>query len=89
MSETLSAGSFETALAARLTALIKSGEAVTLANVADLYKAVAASLGLKMSPADDLHIRDIYSIITKSESQLVAADLRAIERKIFDLIYMH
>lgn len=89
MSGVLSAGSFETELAARLSVLVKRGGEITSADVADCYKSVAASMGLKVSPADDLHIRDIYSIIVKLENQFAAADIRTIERKIFDMIYMH
>lgn len=89
MSKNLSAGSFETELAKRLALLVKREGEVTEADVADCYTEVATLLGLAASPADKLHIRDIYAAVASGVGQARSADLRALERKIFDMIYMH
>ncbi|MCP2067970.1 hypothetical protein [Pseudomonas laurylsulfatiphila] len=89
MTNSICAGSFETELAKRLSLLVKDVDEVTEIDVVHCYRAVAASLGLFTSPADDLHAQDIYATVAELAIQNRDTNLKVIERKIFDAIYMH
>ena len=89
MNNNLSAGLFETELAKRLALHIKSADELTEMDVSKCYRAVATSLNLSTSPADDLHVQDIYAVVAELIAKNRGADSRVIERKIFDMIYMH
>lgn len=89
MTNSIGAGSFETELAKRLALLVKDVDEIAEIDVVHCYSAVAASLGLFTSPADALHAQSIYAAVAKLVVQNRGANLKVIERKIFDAIYLH
>lgn len=81
MTNSISAGSFETELAKKLALLAKDVDEITEIDIVRCYSAVAASLGLFTSPADVLHAQDIYTAVARLMVQSRGDHLKEIEKK--------
>ncbi|WP_148300474.1 hypothetical protein [Holophaga foetida] len=89
MNEKVVAGQFESEMAHLIAANLASGAVLDVDLVRILYAKVVAVLLLSASPADELHVEDIFSVLSKNEANLRSLEVELMEKVIFDLIYMH